>query len=126
MAKRSKPPVVRNLAELSGPIPKGDLLIHCTEEQWTKLKRGIPLGKAVPKYGPRLEFIPNPDGGGMINFQCNPGEGQVCIAIAKPAPGGIVFECRCRPIETPRPPNSSSGGVFRWPPCFIFVPTKGI
>lgn len=106
-------PVVRNVAELlqTKKLPPGPVIIHFTKEQWTAAIRDVPSGKAVPKYGVRFDFVPNPDGdGGFGQFNCVPGPCEICAIRQRIGPGGTFgTQCMCR--RDPRcPPGGGPGG----------------
>jgi hypothetical protein len=121
MAKRL--PVVRNIAELGRGIPKGELRIHFTKEQWRGLTRGARAAKGVPKFGPRLEFTPDPNGDGTAQLMCGSGEiGERCIGKMSQTPGGdLKMDCQCRGPKPAFPPK----GVPSRGRCGFVVPTKG-
>ncbi len=125
MAKRvAKAPVVRNVAELGKGAPKGDLLIHFTKDQWTRLTRNAKPTKGVPKHGGRLEFMPDPNGDGTAQFVCNPGPGEDCSVRVRHHPnGGITYECRCsvREIPTGGGGGGGTGGRLTLPSCSMRI-----
>ncbi|MCL4740656.1 MAG: hypothetical protein KJZ54_00470 [Phycisphaerales bacterium] len=129
MAKRAaKAPVVRNVAELGASIPRGDLLVHFTKDQWTRVVRNAKPTKGIPRRGGRLEFTPDPNGNGTAQFVCNPGPGEECSVRVRPDPnGGITYECRCtlKKIPTPGGGGGSGGGRLTLPPCILRLPRNG-
>lgn len=108
-----KAPRLVNVAAVKS-TPREGTLIHFTAEQWKAATKGIPIGKAVPKMGARLNFYPTPDGGGLVQGDCIAMPCEICRARMRfdPQTGELFYECLCRPDphcpEDPPPPPASN------------------
>jgi hypothetical protein len=104
-------PKLINIADLKSVPPKGTL-IYFTAQQWKEATSAIRIGKAVPKFGPRLVFFPFPDGGGVIQYSCISQPCEICLGrMTFDQEQGLGFECFCRPdpkcpSNPPPPPGA--------------------
>ena len=102
-------PRLRNVADVKGPLRCGTLM-HFSAEQWQQAIKGIPSGRAVPKYGIGLECYPIPGGAVIAEPICIQNPCEICRArITGFGPqGAMAFECVCRPDpDCPRQPPPS-------------------
>src|SRR5262245_41812148 len=121
--RSSKAPRLVNIASVKSVPSKGTLL-HFTAEQWKQATKGIPSGKAVPKYGIRLAYYPLPDDDGIGQVECVQGPCEICAVRPRLTPNGeLVFECRCRPDpRCPPEPGAPPAGTA----CELVVGTRPI
>jgi len=97
---------LRNIADVKGPLRRGTLL-HFSAEQWQQAIKGLPAGRAVPKYGVGLEGYPIPGGDVIAQPICIQNPCEICRArVTGFGPdGAMAFECVCRPDpDCPRQP----------------------
>jgi hypothetical protein len=121
-----KPPHVRNVKEVKGPIRDGTLL-HMTEKQWGQAKKGLRQLKTLPKSGTCLDVYPIPDGDVIVQPNCIQQPCEICRVRTIPTrvPGGgigFIADCQCKPDPRcdfdPPPPLG--------PACSLEIRTSGV
>jgi hypothetical protein len=141
MPKQTVPKLV-NIADLKS-TPRTPTLIHVTAEQWKQISKGATQARSLPKHQGFVEFIPLPDGDGIVHADCGaPSPDEVCsvrpvIDRPLPTPGPepepgpgpgpdpllqvrpeelpLKWECRCRPKNKPGPETPLR------PPCELVI-----
>lgn len=107
-------PRIVNIADFM-PRSKNVSMIHLNKSQWAKVSKSLKTVKtnALPKYGMKIELIPDPNSGVIVYPQCDSSPDNICSVVNKWSPNGITMECRCRPKK----PGGSPGGVTNSPPA---------
>lgn len=122
MIKTVKPPRLRNIQNIKGPLREGTL-IHFSKKQWEKIIKGVPMGKAVPKYGVALECYPIPGGDVVGQPNCIQNPCEICRArVAGISPDGVLtFECLCK--QDPNCPTEPVPPIIT-PQCSLAIDAR--
>lgn len=111
---KNKTPRIVNLRDIK-PGSRNISMVHLDKNQWKKTRSFLKPVKvsSMPKAGGYLEMIPDPDGGVIIYPQCDSGPDTICMIVTRHTPGGVSFECLCRPKK---PTGGGGGGIVPPPP----------
>lgn len=140
-SKSTPVPQVRNIADLKS-TPRNVTLIHFSAEQWKGAIKGVKEARSIRKGRSFIEYIPLPDGGGIIHADCgSPSPTDRCsvrpvVDLPRPVPPQpgpgprpgpelsrlpeqvpVRFECTCRPASG----GGSKAPVVLKPPCELII-----